>query len=77
MFTQASREIVERAGELGQSVHLIAIALLVVLLVEYDLLRAYFPARRSQAPKALGTAIVPLLIVFVIIVLSRWWQLQV
>jgi hypothetical protein len=55
----------------ARSIDLVAVLLLVVLLAEVEIVRAYMGSRRSRRLLPLGIAIVPLCLVFVLVVLVR------
>jgi hypothetical protein len=52
------------------------IAALGLLLLEYDLLRAYLGRSTPRSLRLFGIAIVPLSIAFVIVIVHRWYELS-
>lgn len=70
---QASRDLI---GDHGQRLDLVVIALLILLLIEYDIFRVYFPRVPSERLKPFAIALAPLVIAFTIVIASRWWELR-
>lgn len=73
---EVSGDAIARDPTLALRLDLVVIALLIVLLLEYDIVRVYFPRRPYERLKPFGVALVPLTIAFAIVVASRWWELR-
>lgn len=76
LLPRAIRSAFEGGGAAAQGVDLLAIALLVVLLAEYDLLRVYFGRDTLKRLRPFGIAVVPLIIAFAVVIAHRWRQLS-
>lgn len=76
LLPRAIRSLFEGAGGAAQWVDFVTIALLAVLLLEYDLLRACFGRNTGKRLRPFGIAIAPLLIAFVVVIAHRWRQLS-
>jgi hypothetical protein len=76
LLPRVTHALVEGGGNAAQRVDLVIIGLLGLLLLEYDLLRAYLGGSTLNRLRPFGIAIVPLLIVCAIVIAHRWRELS-
>jgi hypothetical protein len=71
-----ARSLVEEGGILARRVDLVMIGLLGLILLEYDLLRAYLGSAAAKRLRPLGIAIGPLVIAAIVVIAHRWRELS-
>jgi hypothetical protein len=76
LLPRAIDSLLEGGGSAAQRIDLVMIAALGLLLLECDLLRAYFGQRTLNRLRPFGIAIVPLSIAVVIVIANRWNELS-
>jgi hypothetical protein len=74
--TTLTRRVLDSSRGVGLDVDLIASGLLFLLLVEYAMVRAHAAPRLARALWAFAVPISSLLIVFAIVIATRWWELH-
>ena len=68
--------LVEAGGTTARRVDLVVIGVLGLLLLEYDLLRAFLGRGSAERLRPLGIAIGPLLLAVVVVIAHRWRELS-
>ncbi len=76
LLPRVAESLVEAGGNAAQRVDLVMIGLLGLLLLEYDLLRAYFGENTLNRLRPLGIVIAPLLIASAFVIAQRWRELS-
>jgi hypothetical protein len=74
LLPRAVQSFLEAGGNAVQRVDLVIMGVLGLLLLEYDLLRAYFGGSTFSRLRPFGIAIVPLLFGCAIVIVHRWRQ---
>ncbi len=74
LLPRAVQSLLEAGGSAVQRVDLVIMGLLGVLLLEYDLLRAFFGGQTFNRLRPFGIAIVPLVFGCAIVIVHRWRQ---
>jgi hypothetical protein len=76
LLPEVTHSLVEGGGKTGTRIDLVVIGVLGLLLLEYDLLRAYFRGTTPNRLRPFGIAIAPLLIAMTIVIIHRWRELS-
>lgn len=76
LLPRAAQSLLEAGGNTVQRIDLVVMGLLGLLLLEYDLLRAYLGASTLNRLRPFGIAVAPLLIGCAIVIAHRWRQLS-
>ena len=75
-LTEATRELLRaRGGDVPLHLDVIMVVLLLALLVEGEVLRAYFGAQ-STALRVFQVALAPLVVAFALVIAARWIELS-
>lgn len=77
-LTDATRELLRaRGGDVPLQLDIILVVLLLVLLVEGEILRAYLGAQRARTSmRVLQVAAAPLVVAFGLVIAARWIELS-
>ncbi len=78
ILTDATRELLRaRGGDVPLQLDVILVVLLLVLLVEGEILRAYLGAQRARTSmRVLQVAAAPLVVAFGLVIAARWIELS-
>jgi len=77
-LTEATRELLRaRGGDVSLHLDVVMVVLLLALLVEGEVLRAYFGAQRAgTALRVFQVALAPLVVAFALVIAARWIELS-
>ncbi len=77
-LTEAARELLRaRGGAVPVQLDVILVVLLLALLVEGEVLRAYFGAQGARtALRVFQVALAPLVVAFALVIAARWIELS-